>query len=309
MTDQLSESLVVAVLTYRRPGDLADVLPLLVAQAREVSPTAHVLVVDNDPDASAADLVSGFAAQGVRYVCEPVPGIAAARNRALAEAGTDLLVFIDDDERPEPGWLGLLVGTWLVDRPAAVVGPVVSRYEVDPEPWVTDGRFFDRRRLPTGTVVDVAATNNLLLDLRVLRALDLRFDVRFGLSGGSDTLFTRQLVRAGERIVWCDEAVVLDVVPAARVTRAWVLQRAYRSGNGWSRTSLEMATSPVARVATRLECSARGVVRLAGGGARWVAGTVLRSQGQRARGTRTVMRGAGLVSGAWGSVYSEYRRT
>ena len=36
------------------------------------------------------------------------------------------------------------------------------------------GRFFNRRRLPTGTEVDVAATNNLLLDLIQLHELGLR---------------------------------------------------------------------------------------------------------------------------------------
>ena len=84
----------------------------------------------------------------MRYVHEPEPGIAAARNRALDEAGpADLLVFIDDDERPVDGWLARLVETYRVDRPTAVVGPVVSEYEQQPDAWVSAGRFFDRRRL------------------------------------------------------------------------------------------------------------------------------------------------------------------
>jgi glycosyltransferase involved in cell wall biosynthesis len=73
--------LVVAVLTYRRPGELAEVLPLLAAQAGSSRARADVLVVDNDPDAGAADLVRAVGLPGVRYVHEPEPGIAAARNR------------------------------------------------------------------------------------------------------------------------------------------------------------------------------------------------------------------------------------
>ena len=83
--------------------------------------------------------------------------------------------------------------------------------------------------------MEVAATNNLLLDLGRIRALGLEFDERFGLSGGSDTLFTRPLVARGGRMVWCDEAMVVDNVPAGRLTRDWVLRRALRSGNSASR--------------------------------------------------------------------------
>ena len=98
-------TLAIAVLTFRRPAPLADLIPLLIEQARAVSneAAAYVLVVDNDPDRSAESLVAQFADQGVVYANEPEPGIATARNRAMkAAANTDLLVFIDDDEVPDP---------------------------------------------------------------------------------------------------------------------------------------------------------------------------------------------------------------
>ena len=56
-----------------------------------------------------------------------------------------------------------------------------------------------------GTRVTVAATNNLLLDLPPIRAHGLDFDERFGLSGGSDTLFTRKLAKLGRLMLRCDE--------------------------------------------------------------------------------------------------------
>jgi succinoglycan biosynthesis protein ExoM len=300
--------LVVAVLTYRRPDELAELLPLLAAQAAAGPARADVLVVDNDPDAGAADVVRAAGLPGVRYVHEPDPGIAAARNRALTEsADADLLVFIDDDERPSERWLAQLVATYERTGAAGVVGPVVSEFVGTPHPWVAAGRFFDRRRLPTGAAVDVAATNNLLLDLHQVRAAGVTFDRRYGLSGGSDSLFTLRLTRAGLRLVWCDEAVVVDRVPAERSTPRWVLARAFRMGNGWSRVSLEL-TPPVASAATRAGLAGAGVARLAGGAARWGTGALLRRTDLRARGARTLARGAGLVAGAAGFVYAEYRR-
>jgi len=308
---------VIAVLTYRRPEDISLALPRLAAQAKTLGdgdpPPATVLVIDNDPAASAREAVqdiAGTLSPGlVRYAHEPRPGIAAARNRALADAGTaDLLVFIDDDEVPSERWLAQLVELQRRSGAAAVVGPVISEYEHEPEPWIQAGRFFRRRRLATGTRLTVAATNNLLLDLQQIRALGLRFDERFGLSGGSDTLFTRQLVQRGGSMLWCDEAVVVDRVPASRLTRGWVLRRALRSGNSAARVNLELAAAAAPRLAARASSLASGSLRLLGGAARLGAGLVTGSTAHQAMGLRTAARGLGMASAAFGYVYSEYRR-
>ena len=42
---------------------------------------------------------------------------------------------------------------------------------------------------------------------------------------------------------------------------------------------------------------------------RTLAGTLGRSMAQRAKGQRTIARGAGMLSGAWGFVYAEYKRS
>lgn len=303
-----SSRVVIAVLTYQRPGDLAEALPALVQQAETIDPPADVLVIDNDPAGSAELTVTGFGSPLLRYVHEPTPGIAAARNRALAESDHDLLVFIDDDERPSPDWLVQLLDVYRSSRPAAVAGRVISEYSVEPDDFIVAGRFFERLRHPTGSSVPAAATNNLLLDLAQVRAHALTFDERLGLSGGSDNLFTRELVARGGRILWCDEAFVVDVVPASRLTRTWVLRRAYRTGNTEARVSVDLAGGGPRRTLARLRETARGIVRLAGGGTRWAVGVLKRSLGDRARGLRTISRGRGMIAGAWGRIYSEYAR-
>lgn len=310
MTDSvIARRLTIAVLTYRRPNDLADLLPILQTQIEGVAGEVDILVVDNDPHAGARTQVMTEARHApIRYVHEPSPGIAAARNRALDETVADLLVFIDDDERPTAAWLNTLLATYERYRPVAVVGAVVSRYDTPPSRWVQAGRFFDRRRLPTGTPVTEAATNNLLIDLAWVRARGLRFDGRFGLSGGSDSLFTRQVHALGGLMTWCDEAVVIDVVPASRVTRSWVLRRAYRIGNASSRVRLDAAT-PGRRLALRVALLARGSARLLAGSARCAAGFLTGQLVHRARGMRTVARGAGMLSGSLGATFSEYSRT
>jgi glycosyltransferase involved in cell wall biosynthesis len=310
---------VIAVLTYRRPSDLEELLPELIDQAGMVLVPVQIVVVDNDPDAGARALVTetnwGESGESVstrptiiRYVHEPTPGIASARNRALQEGGdADLLIFIDDDERPSSHWLVQLLDTYSTYRPAAVVGPVLSQYDIEPDQWIRAGGFFERRRFSTGTPISLAATNNLLLDLAQVRRLNLSFDERFGMSGGSDSLFTRQLHQRGGQMIWCDEAIVIDVVPADRLTREWVLQRAFRMGNTWSRINLD-DTENGERVLVRMKLQARGAARVCGGILRYLAGSLFGQVPLRARGLRTAARGAGMLAGSVGTVYHEYKR-
>lgn len=309
---QVLPDVVVAVLTYRRPRHIEQVVPALCEQldrAADRCRRAGVLVVDNDPQGSARELVARVGDPRVRYVHEPSPGIVAARNRALDAAGAaDVLVFIDDDERPSSQWLAELLGTYLEHRPGAVVGAVSCVFETEPEPWIRQGGFFDRRRMPTGTVTDVAATNNLLLDLHVVRSLGLRFDQRFARIGGSDHLFTRQLVSAGHAVLWNNEAVVTDLVPSSRLTRRWVTRRAFRIGSTAALVAVQLAHGPAGRAGARAGHAARGLSRVAGGAVRYAAGAVTGSVGRRAAGTRNVWRGLGLLAGAVGLGYAEYAR-
>ena len=300
----------IAVVTFRRPAGLRVLITRLLEQrATTQECPVQLLVVDNDAARSAETVAAEYASEGVRYVVEPTPGIAAARNRALLEAGVEgVVVFIDDDEHPGSGWLVALLAQYRKTGAAGVAGPVVSEFESEPDAWLTAGRFFDRRRWPSGTSLPMAATNNLLLDLRIVARLGLRFDEKFGISGGSDTLFTKRLVAAGGRLVWCDEAVVVDRVPESRLTRQWVLRRVFRTGNSYSRTTAAMAVSGAGRARAALSCSVSGLLRVAGGVGLLGVGLVSRSDLRQARGYRALYRGAGMMAGAAGLVYSEYQR-
>lgn len=310
MAQAVDGLVVVAMLTYRRPEDLTRAVPAFLAELDTVDRPTRLLVVDNDPDGSAAEAVAAFAADSrVRYVHEPHPGIAAGRNRALDDS-TDaaLLIFVDDDEHPEPGWLAALLDTHRLTGAGVVAGVVISAFDVEPDAWLAAGRFFDRRRLPTGMPIDVAATNNLLLDLAQLPG-DVRFDEAFSLTGGSDTMLTRTLHRRGVAMVWCDDAVVVDRVPASRLTRSWVLARARRSGNSAVRVEVALASPGPRRWWVRATGVARGTVRVVGGAGRTVVGRVTRSTEHDARGRRSLARGLGMIGAATGSVVAEYTRS
>ena len=311
----------IAVPTFRRPEKLAALLPLLVEQARELDATGEtrteVVAIDNDPHGSARDVVEAAAVRAaadaapiaVRYAHEPQPGIAAARNRALDEAaGSRLLAFIDDDERPRPGWLRELVRVQRDTRAALVQGWVDPEYEVPPTSWILAGRFFVRRTWPTGTALTVSASNNVLLDVEQVRESGLRFALDLGLSGGEDTFFTSQLAARGYRLVWCAESVVTDLVPASRITRRWVLRRALSHGNSAAVVRIRLARSPARAIAARVASALGGAVRIVGGVLRCALGVVTRSEVHQARGSRAAYRGVGMIVAAVGGVVQEYAR-
>ena len=306
--------LTVAVLTYLRNAYLAELLPALVEQAGSVAGRARVriLVVDNDPAGGAEQTAAGARPDGagpeIVYVHEPEPGIVAGRNRALDESAHEhLLVFIDDDELPRPGWLAALLAARERHGCAAVTGPTPPVFETAPDPWVAACGVFDSWEAADGARVRSADTGNLLLDLGRVRALDLRFDPRYGLTGGEDSLFTRSLTLAGEEIRFAAGAVVDKRVPAQRARRDWVLRRAHRSGSTWARVRID--TADRARVALRLGYAVKGLARA---GREGVLALLARAGGDVA--SRAVHEvgargGLGMVVGALGGSVAEYGRS
>ena len=315
-TDGDALSVIVAIPTFKRAERLAELLPLVGAQiselcAEDVVSRGGIIVVDNDSAGSARAVVDPcYAGIPARYALETTRGIPAVRNRALDESEDfRVLAFIDDDELPLPEWLRSLVVTWKeFDRPTAVMGRVVSIFAEDVDPWVKSSGLFQRRERPTGTDISVAATGNLLLDLDQVRASGVRFDESIGLGGGSDTLFSMALKRAGARMVWCNESVTEDTVEIERQTRSWALKRAYSHGNVAVRVRLRLEPSAFVRASIRGKGVVGGAARASLGCARNIFGWLVRSERHRSRGLRLAYRGAGMVAGGFGRSYAAYAR-
>lgn len=108
MTGPARPPVSVVVPTRDRAELLADCLAALVAA---VGDDDEVVVVDSasdDPAATAA-VTEAVADPRVRLVRAEVPGASEARNRGWRAARHDLVVFVDDDIRPRPGWIDPLV--------------------------------------------------------------------------------------------------------------------------------------------------------------------------------------------------------
>src|ERR1700722_748920 len=103
----------IVIPSYRRPDDLARAIESVLRQ-EGVAGSYEVLVVDNDPDGSAAPVVEQLAVTSaipIRYVLEARPGISHARNTGVAQAAGRYLAFLDDDEVVGLDWLAHMLDT------------------------------------------------------------------------------------------------------------------------------------------------------------------------------------------------------
>lgn len=103
----------VVVATRERAGQLARALDSLLAQEH---PRFEVVVVDNAPVTDETrELVERKYGERVRYVCEPVPGLAVAHNRGLSVVRGEVVAFTDDDVVADPRWLTELTAPFAAD--------------------------------------------------------------------------------------------------------------------------------------------------------------------------------------------------
>lgn len=214
----LSASIVIC--TRQRPQDLAACLEAIAA---EIAAGREVIVVDNGPD---AETRAAAEAANVRYVVEPRPGLSRARNAGVIAATGDVVIFVDDDVRPEPGWADALMCRFDADHVGLVCGLVLpDKLETPAQigfeyelgfggmgllPLRFDGEFRAawRKGVP---VWDIGAGANMAIRRR--RVIELGgFDERIGPGAaggcGDDSEFWHRLIFAGDSAIYEPLSVV-----------------------------------------------------------------------------------------------------
>ena len=223
----------VCICTYKRPRFLKRLLEELGAQETNGLFTYSIVVVDNDHVESARAVVSDFTATSsvpILYCVEPRQNIPLARNKAVGNAEGDFVAFIDDDEFPTKCWLLTLFKACNESGADGVQGPVKRYFDEKPPNWIVKGNFYERPTYPTGLVIDwtKGRTNNVLVRKRIFPTDAQPFRQEF--LTGEDQDFFRRMIEKGHVFIWCDEAVVYEVVPPLRWKRTVILKRALLQG-------------------------------------------------------------------------------
>ena len=229
----------IAIPTYNRADFLRQTLAGIAAQQ---FPRDHyeVLVIDNNSRDRTRDVVAEFAEArpAPRYLHEPQQGLDHARNRAIAEARGEIILFGDDDILVQPDWLAQMAVPLLADSAqqiGAVGGEVIPVFPDGLPPWVAEWHSPLAFRADTGPLpahqspmgANMAFPKWIFEKLGPFHtALDRAAGNYF--SGGDTEMIRR--VRAANLAVWfAPGAAVRHQMPASRTTFRYATRHAFDS--------------------------------------------------------------------------------
>jgi len=231
----------VALCTYNRAELLRQTLAGIAAQNFPAD-RFEILVVDNNSRDHTRDVVAAFAASSPapRHLLETKQGLDHARNRAIAEARGDIIVFGDDDILLAPDWLAQMLAPFsaapaTAEKIGAVGGEVIPVFPDGLPPWVAewhaplafraDAGPLAARHSPMGA--NLAIPKKIFTDLGPFHtALD-----RSGknLFGGGDAEMIRRIRTAGYSVWFAPAAAVQHQMPASRTTFSYAARHAFDS--------------------------------------------------------------------------------
>jgi glucosyl-dolichyl phosphate glucuronosyltransferase len=239
----------VVIATRNRAQTLTGTLAALVAQDRPPD-DFEVIVADNGSTDATPDVCASFAKvlPGLRLIQDPRPGQLVGWHRALFMASGDVLAFIDDDVRPEPGWAAAVQAVFVDERVGLATGPITPLFEVPPPEWqksmiLTKGDVtwsalwgaLDCGAAARDIPADFVWGSNFLVRKTALLAVRGFHPggmpaTLFRFTGDGDVAAGRPITAAGWRSVYAPEAAVRHLMPAARGGTAEVQRWIYGEG-------------------------------------------------------------------------------
>ena len=235
-----------AFCTYNRADRLDKLVAAMRAQACPLP--FEILAVNNNSNDATEEVLARLAelpGPTLRWVTETTQGIVAARNRAIEESlGSDIMVFIDDDETPLPGLLDAAARAILDEGAQCAGGRVEMDFSHYPRPaWLGDELLGFLAAVDHGKeafwIEDASTpiwTANVAYAMKIFRDdPDLRFDKRYDrkgnvVGGGSDAIMFRTLLERKIPMRYCPGMAVLHSVEPWRLQRGYFLKLHYRAG-------------------------------------------------------------------------------
>lgn len=227
-------TLTIVIPTYKRPGDLAEVLKILRPQIFGRADRALIVVNDGTHDEAYQAVLDAHDRWFTYLAKEKNGGPAAARNYAARHAANEFIVFTDDDCRPPSYWLDYI------------------QSKLEAEPWLdgvagyTRPHIADRKSLKEYVIAHSGVLPGAVHDevgrliCAVTAALCIRRSYFAGVKGfdesfrpsGEDLDFIQRCMRAGAVVAaderWWTGHITTDTIKA-------YLKRYFTYGEGSAR--------------------------------------------------------------------------
>ncbi|MGA7180850.1 MAG: glycosyltransferase family 2 protein [Thiobacillaceae bacterium] len=202
------------------------------------------LIVDNGCSDETPQLLSQYqwpAGWLVRVVREDKLGLSNARNRAIAEAAGDYVIFMDDDETADPDWLCAYERLIEQHKPDSFGGRIRVLFEDARPAWLLDdllGFLGELNRFDQIAQLTSPSTSFYGGNFGLRKAAFDRvggFDDMLGRkgddnTGGEEVDFYRRLLAARLLVWWTPEAVIYHRIQASKLSRRYFLDLHFRQG-------------------------------------------------------------------------------
>ncbi len=167
----------------------------------------------------------------VTLVDSPQNNIATGRNITLDHSSHNMLAFLDDDEYACSIWLQQLLTIMASCNAAVVAGPVPAVFHPSAPRWIHTVDLHNARGKENAKPIDNTGTGNVLINRSVVGKL--RFDEKFGITGGSDTDFFSRVKQAGGTLYWASQAIAYEDIPEERSTAKYLIHRFIKQGENY----------------------------------------------------------------------------
>jgi len=202
----------VVIPTYRRKDALQRALQSLASQSIEPAAYEVIVVVDGSDDGTLEAAESTPQPYALRVLWQSNSGRAAACNTGVAAAQGELVVLLDDDLQPSPGFLAAHLKAHQRGERLGVVGAVRFRLESSTQPfaryWGLRFEDFLARLAARAQPLEWTETYTGAFSIRRHALLAVGgFDETFDGYGLEDFEFALRLTQAGIELELCPEAV------------------------------------------------------------------------------------------------------
>ena len=234
----------IIIATYNNAKSLERTL-LSVAKQDADSGIWECVIVNNNSTDDTALRVSEFTKEcsnlNIRLVDEPQQGLSHARNRGVAEAKGDILVFIDDDETINEGFVSAYIDLFHNQGAFAASGVVEVCYDSRRPKWMSHytekmiGNPFNLGDSVTSIISSVTPAGGNMAFNREVFNLYGGFDANLGrrgneLFGGEENEFFDRLRNLGERVFYTPKAIVYHHIADRKLTPEYFDKLSYGVG-------------------------------------------------------------------------------
>jgi glycosyltransferase involved in cell wall biosynthesis len=244
----------IAIATYNRAALLSETLASLENVCGIDASDVEVVVVNNNSSDNTLDVLAQFSQRlPLKAVSESQQGHCFARNRAVAVAAGDVLLWTDDDVRLDERWLATY--REVIEQDAANAfwgGPIEPKFLATPPAWIHENweRLAGCFAARDFGLVPIALDANHLpygANFAVRRECcrEFPFDTQLGRRGnavvGEDERdFLMRLLEAGHTGRWVPTARLEHLIPRTRTTLSYIGQ--YFAGQ--ARVQIYRGTQP-----------------------------------------------------------------